>query len=124
MAVDYTRKRRKADRQIKKWGGPAKLRRSVDGQPVDRDCYAAVIQFRPDRFSGRMFNGTERQALVSALSPDGTVLDPPPNAEKDQLVLLNKNTMAEVAVLRFVQPPEEIAPDSTTVVLWDMTVSR
>ncbi len=123
MAIDYDRKRRKADRMIRKWGGPALLRRRVSGTVVDRECTAAIIQFTPDQMRAKMIQATERRALVSALAPDGSVLVAP-DSEKDQLVTLHKTTGAEIAALRFTRPPVELAPDSTTVVFWDLTVSK
>lgn len=78
MPIDYTRQQTIADRQIRRWGQSAKLRR--DG--VDRTCYALEVQL--SAFDRRQLkNPTNRVFLIST-----TDLEVPPT--KDDSLIWNE----------------------------------
>lgn len=75
MSMDYQRQRHVADRQIRRWGQPAKLLR--DG--ATRDCYALEVQLSASERRA-LKNPTNRVFLITAVG-----LDVPPTRE-DALV--------------------------------------
>ena len=115
MPVNYDRKRRKADRMIRRWGGAARLRRKVGATLVYRDCVAVIISYTPQDHHNRLLEVTDMRCLISALAPDGTVLEDP---VKDKDVLVT----ADDKVWSFVQAPTKTAPDMLTNVFWDVPV--
>lgn len=103
-------------------GGNALLRRV--GAP-DRPCSALVVAFTPMERLGKLINPVDQKATVSALAPDGTLLDPPPDVEVDRLVLLQVPVTAppvEIETLRIVEPPGKLCPDGSNVILWTLAV--
>ena len=103
MAFDYTRAQQTVDRQIKRFGKAAVLRRSG----VDRPCHAALLDYNPHG-KDLILEGA-RRALVSPLG-----LDVPPNHELDLLVF-------DGEVLRIVAPVKGPRP-SGTAVYYDLMV--
>jgi len=120
MVHDYTRTRSTADRMISKWGAVALLRRQ--GAP-DRKCMAFITSFTPQERMGRLTNPLDRKALVSAVSPDGALLDPEPDEQKDRLIMLDPKTGAETENLHIFEPPDKIDP-AGVIVLYQLAVRR
>ena len=111
--VDYVRARAVADRQIRKWGAAAKLRRSG----VDRDCHAMEVQLSSSERRS-LKNSTSRVFLLSAVG-----LDVGPVKDRDELVLLvQPEGLVELPPLRLVAPTRPLAPGGY-VVYWEIEVS-
>lgn len=108
VRANYDRMKIKADRMIRKFGLPAKLRSSSG----DRDCWALEVQLSP----------AERRALVDnadsvyLISANG--LPVRPNENTESLVTLNRDTLAEVGIYRFATPPQALAPGGE-VIYWE-----
>lgn len=108
----YQRARVVVDKQIRKWGTKAILRRSSG----DRECWAMEAQL----------TASERNALKNpkhqVFSISAVGLDVPPSFREDSLVLFEQpGGTVELAPLRQVAPPVPLAPGGY-VVYWDMTV--
>jgi hypothetical protein len=106
----------RADRMIKRWGkGLVTVLRRASG---DRPCSAVSTSFLPMERLGKITNPTDRKYLVSALAPDGSLLDPPvfdgPNA--DRLVVAGVE-------YRLTEPAGQIGT-SDVVVFWRLAVRR
>jgi hypothetical protein len=120
MAHDYTKTRATADRMIRKWGSTAVLRRQ---DAADRQCTAFITNFDPMERMGKLTNPLDRKALVSALAPDGTLLNPAPDEQKDRLIALDPSTGAETDNLHIFEPPDRVDP-AGVVVLYQLAVRR
>lgn len=110
---DWASRRATATSLITKYGSRALLRRTEG----DRECIAFVKSYsRPA--PGELRNAPERMVLIAA---DG--LDVPPDAEKDQLVLLDPETGDEVESLRLIAPIGKFAPGGVTT-YWEVQARR
>lgn len=113
MAFDWASRRATATSLIEKYGSAAILRRA-DG---DRECIA-YIELYARSHQGELRNAPEGMALVAA---DG--LETPPDAEKDQLVLLDPDTGVEIENLRLIAPIGKFAPGGV-VIYWELQTRR
>src|SRR5216683_2302847 len=106
MKHDFLRSRATADQMIRKWGVAGALRRASGDRPV-----TVVIQdYSPIERIGKMIDPVDRLALVSAVAPDGSVLDPPPDREQDRLVtFVPDSDQVEDEVLRISAPVGKLA---------------
>jgi hypothetical protein len=104
MTINYLAKRVTADRQIRKWGQAASLRRSSE----DRDCWALEVQLSTHEKQS-LKNFTDRVFIVSAVD-----LEEAPTRE-DALVWEGK-------VLKQVAPPAPLAPGGV-VIYYELQVS-
>ncbi len=108
----YLRARAVIDRQIRKHGAPALLRRSTG----DRACWAMEAQL----------SVSERNALKSPkhmiFSISAVDLDVPPDYREDALItFVQPDGTIENPPLRQVAPPAPFRPGGI-VVYWDLTV--
>lgn len=113
--VDYLRSRTVADRQIRKWGAPAVLRRAG----VDRKCWALEVQLDANE-KRALKNFNHRVFIISAVN-----LTVPPSKE-DALVTYDVdekgvNTATERPPLRQVSPVAPFAPGGY-VIYWEIQV--
>lgn len=116
MPFNYAAQRLRADRMIARYGSSTAILRRGG---VDRPCTTVEISYTPVA-RRRPTNPTDRQVLISALAPNGSVLDPPPNKEQDTLVMFDPNTGLDQE-LRLTEPVGRLAP-AGFVVFWDLTV--
>lgn len=108
----YLRARKVADRQIRKWGARATLRRASG----DRDCWAMEAQLSTSERQA-LKNPTHRIFLISAVD-----LDVAPSFRDDSLVLYAQpEGTAELPPLRQVAPVAPLAPGGI-VVYWELQV--
>jgi len=107
---------------LAKWGSLGALRRQ--GIP-DRQCRVLIQDYGPIERMGKLIDPIDRLALISALAPDGTVLDPPPDREKDRLVTYvpGSNPLQDDEVLHFSAPTGKLNPGSV-VVYWELKVRK
>lgn len=120
---NYLRSRRVATGMLSKWGTLGALRRVGS---ADRQTMVVVTDYGPIERLGRMIDPIDRVALVSALAPDGSVVDPPPDRELDVLVTYVPGTEDDPQddeVLRFTTPPGKLNP-GPLVVYWELKVRR
>jgi hypothetical protein len=68
--------------------------------------YSVTSQFTAQERLGKLLNPNDRLELVSALASDGTLLDPPPDPEKDQLVSYLPGTFDDDEVMKITMSPE------------------
>lgn len=107
----YLRAREVADRQIRKWGAVATLRRASG----DRTCWAMEAQLSAHEKQS-LKNFTSRVFLISAV--DITV----PPTKEDSLVLYDQaDGTTELPPLRQVAPVEPLSPGGI-VVYWELQV--
>lgn len=102
MSIDYTRQRAVADRQIRKWGQQAKLKR---GDEL-RDCWALEVQLSAHERRA-LKNPTNRVFLVSAVD-----LAVPPDSKQDALVWDENGT---TKVFRQDAPVSPLQPGGVTI---------
>lgn len=130
MPIDFTKSRKSADGMIRRWGmlnPPAVLRRASG----DRAVIAGITRYNAMEKMGKLIDPVDRKAYISALTPDGTVLDPPPDREFDRIITFVQGAPGspppdpaiEHENLRIVTPPGKIAP-ADTVVMWELQVRR
>ena len=117
MTVSYVRARTVADRQIRKWGAPALLRRTSG----DRDCWAMEAQLTTSERNA-LKNTAARIFLISAVD-----LAVAPSFRDDALITFEvddegKNTDVERPPLRQVAPVAPLAPGGF-VVYWEIQVA-
>jgi hypothetical protein len=106
--VNYIRSREVADRQIKKWGMRASLRRASG----DRECWALEVQLTAsEKRSLKNFNS--RVFIISAID-----LDVPPTKEDSLITYVGA---LELPPLRQVAPVAPLAPGGI-VVYWELQV--
>jgi hypothetical protein len=113
MPFDWASRRATATNLITKYGARAILRRAG----VDRDCTAFTDLFTRSH-QGELRNAADGLALIAA---DG--LDEPPDAEKDQLVLVDPDSGTETDSLRLLSPIGKFAPGGV-VVYWEVMTRR
>jgi hypothetical protein len=115
MPFNYAAQRLRADRMIARYGSTTgKLRRGG----VDRPCTVVEIIYAP-RDRNRIVNRVEAQVLISALTPSGAILTPPPDQQEDTLVMFDPEGVEQE--FEIVQPVGRLKP-ATTVVFWDLRV--
>lgn len=107
---DYLRARAVADRQIRKWGARALLRRTSG----DRECWAMEAQLSALE-KRTLKNFTSRVFLISAV--DLTVAP----AKEDSLITFETDDTTELPPLRQVAPVSPLAPGGV-VVYWELQV--
>lgn len=124
LPIDYTKKRATVDGMMRRWGARAVLRRTIEGVTVDRPCIALITNYNPQERAGKMIDPTYRKALISALAPDGSELDPP-SRELDVLVTFvpGSNPPAEYEKLKIAAPPDKVSPTGV-IVYWSCSVKR
>jgi hypothetical protein len=88
---------------------------------ADRQCIAHISTFNP-RERPDITNPVDRNAIVSALAPDGTVLTPDPDYQQDRLVTLNSDG-TEKETLQIFEPANPTDP-AGVVVLWQLSVRK
>jgi hypothetical protein len=118
------------DAQIKRFGGPAYLRRP--GAP-DRWVTYMPAKFTALERLGGLQNPADRKAVISALDPStGAQIDPDPS-EKETLISLKldqkgvpqldaNNAPIEDEVLKLVAPPTPVGPNRATPLYWVLIV--
>ena len=116
MPFNYSAQRLRADRMITRYGAVTGTLRRDAG---DRACTVVEIYYTPFA-RRRTVNPTDRQILVSALTPSGAILDPPPDQQQDKLVMADPVTGSN-RELRITEPVGRLAP-AGLVVFWDLTV--
>ena len=121
-AIDFTTSRLQWHNFIGTWSnwGKAVLRRPGAS---DRLCVACVTEFLPKERVGSMIDPEARKARVSALAPDGSVLDPPPDKERDSLIIFNEDG-TEQPVYRIVAKPGRKEPVAGLVLFWTLQVRQ
>lgn len=108
----YLRARKTADRQIRKWGTRALLRRSTG----DRECWAMEVQLSANERRA-LKSPTSRVFLISAVD-----VDVPPVMREDSLVLfVQPEGTTELPPLRQVAPVAPLSPGGI-VVYWELQV--
>lgn len=119
VPVNYAQKRTTVDGLLRKWGGPAALLRK-DGS--FRPCIAMITEYSPEERRGQMIDPTYRKALISALSPDGSVLEAP-SKELDVLVTYVPGTDPQVELerVKIMAPPTKLSPTGL-IVYWKLSV--
>jgi len=110
----YQRRQGTAERMIGKRGMRALLRRDSG----DRACTILITDFLPPG-ANALVEPIDRIILMSALSPDGGNLDPPPDQEQDRLVTLLPESDTENEILRLTRKPAPLAP-AGIVVYWEL----
>jgi hypothetical protein len=114
-AARYLHARAVADRQIRKWGAPAILRRASG----DRACWALEAQLSASE-KNALKNFNHRIFLISAVN-DVLLADPP--SKEDSLVLfVQPDGTTELPPLRQQAPVAPLAPGGI-VVYWELQVA-
>jgi hypothetical protein len=124
-AINYAKLRLDADREIKRFGGPAIL---TSAQSGDRWCWAVITEYKPMELVGRALNPIPRRALVSVFlrtttSPDepvGALILPEPSALTDRLTTLSSDLVAQ-ETLRIRAPVGRLGP-ANFILYWDLEV--
>lgn len=110
----YLRARKVVDKQIRKWGARALLRRASG----DRECWAMEAQLNANE-KRALKNFTHRVFCISAVN-DVLLADPP--SKEDSLVLFVQPAgTVELPPLRQVAPVAPLAPGGI-VVYWELQV--
>jgi hypothetical protein len=112
MPFNYAAQRLRADRMISRYGGPAKLRKAGD---PDVDCTVAEVSYTPQE-RHRQQNPVDREVLLSA---HNLLVSP---TQRHSLVMLHRDTLAELETLRISAPPERLAPAGGLTVFWSLRV--
>lgn len=115
MAYNWAARRATATRMITKYGSRALLRSTAGG---DRACVVCEDNQMPRSQPGSLRNSPDRIYLIVA---DG--LNPPPDPEKEHLVLLDPETGLEVESVRMVAPMGRVAP-GRYVLYWEAQVRQ
>ncbi len=106
------RARKVADRQIRKWGARALLRRSGG----DRECWAMEAQLTSSERRA-LKNDTSRIFLISAVG-----LDVAPTKEDSLVLFVQPDGTTELPPLRQQAPVAPLSPGGI-VVYWELQVS-
>lgn len=111
----YLRARKVADRQIRKWGMRAVLRRTSG----DRECWVMEAQLSANE-KRALKNPTHRVFLVSAVN-DVLLATPPDKAVDSLITFVQPGGTIENPPLRQVAPVAPLAPGGV-VVYWELQV--
>jgi hypothetical protein len=105
--VNYLRSQAVADRQIRKYGALAYLRRDS----VDRECYALEVQISAHERNA-LKNPTDRVFIVSAVG-----LAVPPTKD-DSLVVVDEASGTKLPPFRLSAPPAPLQPKPGGLVIY------
>ncbi len=114
---DYSRTRAIADRLLQKFGALAVLRRASG----DRNCWTAVIDYKPIERLGKLLDPMDRRALVSAVDPDDGTDLLPPDSEQDRLIVTSPQEPFETQTWRILAPVGKYAV-GPKVIVYDLQV--
>lgn len=110
----------RADQMIQRWGQPSFLRRA--GSP-DRWCWCYIVDYKPIERIGKLFNPTDRRAIVSPFDRQTGDLLLAPDSDKDMLVTPSLTVAGGYDQLHIIAPVGKIAPGDV-VVCWDLQVRK
>lgn len=120
MAFNYAAMQKTASKLIRKFGMPAKLLRTVNGQPVYRDCIAVETGFTPGEERGKLSNPTDRVFLI-----DAKELTQAPNLEAgDVLVTFTAPSYTQIDDKLKIRVPTGRMSPAGVVVYYELQVYR
>lgn len=113
MSFDYGHAQELCDRQIKRFGQNALLRRASG----DRKCVVAFTSIFARDTDGKLINPL---SIIVIMSAAGGV---EPDYQEDSLITLNQKTSAELFMHRLTAPCTKLAPGGTAV-YWELKVQQ